>query len=90
MQGEIAGVQLCQPGKTAVEQEYAHLDNEPCRHAAQQSLQQAEIQEGTADEGIGGANQLGYLDLVALGKNLQADSVEGNGYQRKAEQYRQN
>jgi len=48
-------------------------------------LQCAKIQEGTTDKTIGGANQSGDFDLIAVVR-LQAVVLKVTGDQRNAEQ----
>jgi len=72
-----------------VQQQYAARHDEPSRDTPEQALGQAEVEEGAADEGIGCADELGNLDLVASRQYLKADSVEGYGDEGEAEQSRQ-
>ncbi len=50
------------------------------------ALQGAEVVEGTADEGVGGADHARHFDFRRLGHDLQADGVEGDGDQAGAEE----
>jgi len=61
------------------------VDERESNGAARQALQQAGVIERPAHEGIGRAEELRDLDLLALRKDLQPDGVESDGDERRSE-----
>src|SRR5262249_18345524 len=73
------------PDRAVEKRERAPHDDDR-EQAASRALKRAEVIEGPPNEGIGGADQFGYFDLVAVREDLQPDGVEDNGHQPEAEQ----
>src|SRR5688572_635717 len=72
-----------------VEQGEGDPDDEYGDRSPGHALEQAEVVERAPDEGVGGADQLGDLDLLPLREDLQADGVEGHRYQAERKQERE-
>ena len=61
-------------------------EQRPGDETAEQALECSLPEEGPADVAVGCAQQAAHLDLRALGKQLEADGVEGHDHQRGGEQ----
>ncbi len=81
LKAEIGVVGGGKPGNFKVHQPAGQRQYDQRDDPAQAALQDAQLKKRPSDKGIGGPDQLGHLDFVAQGQDLQPDGVEGNGDQ---------
>src|SRR6476469_4242477 len=75
-------IKLSERAEIVIQQQHGYSQHAPSHEAAGQSLQSAEIQERAPNEGVGCPDQLGDLDLLAPGQDLQTDRIERYCHQR--------